>query len=335
MIDIDQFKLLNDTHGHPCGDEALRHVAAIIKDSVRVTDIVGRYGGDEFAVILPETEPAAAGVVVENLRKAISEAPFVTPGGDRIPIHMSFGIAGYPRDAHSVNALMVAADSNLYVSKRRGGNEVTGAAPEQQDHEGGEDFGLLESMVTAVDNKDTYTRRHSDQVTMYALMIADALGLSESTLSVIRAAGLLHDVGKIGIPDRILRKPGRLTDAEYSVVKGHPSIGESLIRAMPDLSEIRTAVLSHHEHFDGSGYPQGLVGQDIPLAGRILCVADSYSAMTTDRPYRKALTTHEAVAELQAGSGTQFDPAIVAAFIRCLHASQGESGRVLAGALRA
>ena len=170
---------------------------------------------------------------------------------------------------------------------------------------------------------------------MYALMIADALGLSESTLSVIRAAGLLHDVGKIGIPDRILRKPGRLTDAEYSVVKGHPSIGESLIRAMPDLSEIRTAVLSHHEHFDGTGYPQGLAGQDIPLAGRILCVADSYSAMTTERPYRKALTTHEAVAEPQAGSGTQFDPAIVATFIRCLHASQGESGRVLAASVRA
>ena len=153
MIDIDQFKLLNDTHGHPCGDEALRHVTTLLKDTVRVTDVVGRYGGDEFAVILPGTEPAAAGVVVENLRKAISGAPFVTPGGDRIPIHMSFGIAGYPRDAHSVNALMVAADSNLYVSKRRGGNAVTGASPEQQDHEGGEDFGLLESMVTAVEQQ--------------------------------------------------------------------------------------------------------------------------------------------------------------------------------------
>lgn len=330
MVDLDEFKLLNDTHGHPCGDEALRHVSGILMDNIRATDIVGRYGGDEFVLVLPGTDPVAAGVVVENLRSAANDTPFVTPGGDRIPIRMSFGIAGYPRDAYNVNELMVAADANLYVSKRKGGNVVTGAAPEELEEGGREPFGFLESMVTAVDNKDSYTRRHSDEVTTYSMMIAEALGLSEGTLSVVRVAGLLHDVGKIGIPDRILRKPGRLTSAEYDIVKSHPAIGESLIRAMPDLEEIRAAVLTHHEHFAGSGYPQGLAGSEIPLVGRILCVADSYSAMTTDRPYRKALAFEEAVAELEANAGTQFDPAVVAAFIQCLRASRGQHDRSMA-----
>jgi diguanylate cyclase (GGDEF)-like protein len=330
MLDIDGFKLLNDTHGHPCGDEALRHVAATLQRNVRETDEVGRYGGDEFVIILPGTGPEEAGVVVENLRAAVSEKPFLTPAGDHIPIQISFGIAGYPDDAHSVNELVVAADANLYVSKRRGGNAVTGAG--YGDHvgdDGGERFGFLESMVAAVDNKDAYTRRHSDEVTEYAVMIATALDLSESTMGVVRAAGLLHDVGKIGIPDRILRKPGRLTDAEYAIVKGHPSIGETLIHAMPGLSDIRAAVVSHHERFDGGGYPHGLTGGEIPLLGRILAVADSFSAMTTDRPYHKALTRDEACAELKAGEGSQFDPGIVETFIQCLQSSGNEPKRML------
>ncbi len=135
---------------------------------------------------------------------------------------------------------------------------------------------------------------------------------------MIRAGSLLHDVGKIGIPDRILRKPGRLTQEEWAIVKGHPTLGEALIQTMPDLGGVHEVVVGHHEHFDGSGYPKGLKGSDIPLPARILAVADAYSAMVSDRPYRKALSRDEAVAELRNGAGTAFDPDVVSAFIRCL-----------------
>jgi diguanylate cyclase (GGDEF)-like protein len=319
MLDIDGFKLLNDTYGHPCGDSALRHVAAILQANARASDVVGRYGGDEFVLILSETSPTEATVVIEKMRTAIAEKPFVTPTGEKIPINASFGIALCPQDGHGVNELVVAADSNLYVSKRRGGNAVTGSGhTESQDGSDTNSFGILESMVTAVDNKDKYTRHHSDEVTNYALTLGAALGLSEASLRVVRAGGLLHDVGKIGIPDRILRKPGRLTPEEWSIVKSHPSMGETLIRAMPDLCEIQALVASHHERFDGAGYPQGLAGADIPVLARILAVADAFSAMTTDRPYRKALTLEKAISELRTGSGGQFDPGIVGAFIQCL-----------------
>ena len=322
MLDIDGFKLLNDTYGHPCGDSALRHVANILQANARASDVVGRYGGDEFVLILSETDTAEATRVIEKLRAAVGEKPFITPTGEKIPIHASFGIAGYPQDGRGVNELVVAADSNLYASKRRGGNAITGTGHAEAS-EGREEssFGILESMVTAVDNKDRYTRSHSEEVTEYALALAGALGLSESTLRVVRAGGLLHDVGKIGIPDRILRKPGRLSVEEWAIVKGHPSMGETLIRTMPDLNEIQSLVASHHERFDGTGYPRGLAGVEIPLLARVLAVADAFSAMTTDRPYRTALTKEEAIAELKLGAGTHFDPEMVATFIRYLEGS--------------
>jgi putative nucleotidyltransferase with HDIG domain len=178
---------------------------------------------------------------------------------------------------------------------------------------------MLESMVAAVDNKDRYTFHHSAQVTEHALALASALGLSNDELRVIRAGSLLHDVGKIGIPDRILRKPGRLTEEEWAIVKGHPSMGEALLRTVPDLGGVHEVVMGHHERFDGSGYPGGLKGTEIPLLARILAVADAYSAMISDRPYRKALSEREAIAELRKGAGTDFDPDIVATFIRFLN----------------
>ncbi len=324
MLDIDGFKLLNDTYGHPCGDTALRHIAAILQANARASDVVGRYAGDEFVLILSETSAEEAHAVIEKMRTAIVEKPFITPTGEKIPIHASFGIATFPDDGHGVNELVVAADSNLYVSKRRGGNAITGAG--HLDPTEGEEktsFGILESMVTAVDNKDRYTRRHSEQVTEFAMMLGAALGLSDSSLRTLRAGGLLHDVGKIGIPDRILRKPGRLTPEEWAIVKGHPSMGETLIRTMPDLGDIQALVASHHECFDGTGYPRGLAGRDIPLLARILTVADSYSAMISDRPYRKALSHKDAVVELHKGSGTHFDPALVTTFLQCLDGLRG------------
>jgi diguanylate cyclase (GGDEF)-like protein/putative nucleotidyltransferase with HDIG domain len=319
MLDIDHFKLLNDTHGHPAGDLVLRQVAALLKEQTRSSDMVGRYGGDEFLLVLPETTAAEAGALVEKLRAALARTPYLTAAGERIPLYASIGIARYAHDGRTVNELVVAADANMYASKRRGGDAVTGAAEAESPREDGDSaFGLFESLVIAVDNKDSYTRRHSEEVTEHTIAMARELGLSEDDQRVVRVAGLLHDVGKIGIPDRILRKPGRLSEAEYEIVKAHPTLGETIIAAIPDLAEIRAAVLSHHERYDGKGYPHGLSGDEIPLLGRLLAVADTYSAMTTDRPYRKALSRREALAEIRACAGTQFDPAIVAAFMRCM-----------------
>ena len=319
MLDVDGFKLLNDTYGHPCGDTALRHIASILEANARASDVVGRYGGDEFVLILPETDADEAHLVVEKMRAAIVEKPFVTPTGERIPLHASFGVATYPQDGETVSELVLAADSNLYISKRQGGNAITRSGHlDPDDSVARMGFGILESMVTAVDNKDRYTRRHSEQVTELALALAAALGLPESCLRVVRAGGLLHDIGKIGIPDRILRKPGSLNPEEWAIVRGHPSMGEALIRTVPDLADIRDLVVGHHERFDGTGYPKGLMGMEIPLLARILAVADAFSAMISDRPYRKALSTEEAIAELREGAGSHFDPGVVSTFIQCV-----------------
>jgi diguanylate cyclase (GGDEF)-like protein len=323
MLDVDEFKLLNDTHGHPAGDAVLRQVAALLAERTRAADIVGRYGGDEFLLVLPETTATEAGLFAQQLRAALAEEPYVTTAGEQIPIHASFGIAAYPEDAPDANGLVALADANLYSSKRRGGDAITGNEEERplRDAEGGT-FGLFESLVTAVDNKDRYTRRHSEEVTEYALAISKALGLSEDSQRVLRVASLLHDVGKIGIPDRILRKPGSLSKGEYEVVKGHPLLAETIIASIPDVEEIRAAVAAHHERYDGLGYPHGLAESAIPLLARIMAVADTYSAMTTDRPYRKALSGEEALAELRACSGTQFDPEIVETFVACIEGGE-------------
>jgi putative nucleotidyltransferase with HDIG domain len=170
-------------------------------------------------------------------------------------------------------------------------------------------------MVTAVDKKDRYTRRHSEDVNQYAQWIADELQLSAETTQRMWVGGLLHDIGKIGVPDKILRKPGRLSAAEWEVMKSHPSLGARMLHDVPHMEEIIDAVRHHHERWDGCGYPDGLVGEDIPLLSRILAVADAFSAMTTDRPYRKGMTWDAALGEIRAHSGTQFDPTLAHAFL--------------------
>jgi putative nucleotidyltransferase with HDIG domain len=177
-------------------------------------------------------------------------------------------------------------------------------------------FDVLDSMVTAVDNKDSYTRRHSEDVTDFALWMAEELGYSEATMRVVRLAGLLHDVGKIGVPESILRKPGRLTNEEFDIMKQHPQFGAHIVSATPGMEEIVPGVCAHHERWDGKGYPDGLAGEAIPFLGRLLAVADACSAMTTSRPYRQALAWEDAMKEIEANIGTQFDPTMANAFLR-------------------
>jgi HD-GYP domain-containing protein (c-di-GMP phosphodiesterase class II) len=230
---------------------------------------------------------------------------------------MSFGIAVYPSNGKLSQDLMAFADANLYQSKRHGGDTITldDSSSEERPLKSGA-FGVLDGLITAVDNKDHYTRKHSEDVTTYALALAESLGLSEETLRTVLIAGLLHDVGKIGIPDRILRKPGRLDEDEFAVVKQHAQLGEMIIQDVPNISDVLIAVGAHHERFDGGGYPRGLREDQIPLLGRILAVADTFSAMTTDRPYRKAMSPDEAVVELRRVAGSQLDPGLVELFLR-------------------
>lgn len=318
VIDLDNFKLLNDTYGHPVGDEALRGFGKLLVQEMREADSIGRHGGDEFMIVLPECGPPELAGAAEKLRSMLAESPLKTPDGSVIPLQMSLGVACYPEDGQDVNTLITLADANLYLSKSRGGNTITGTQLNNLSPEDVTVYGMLGSLVTIVDNKDRYTRHHSEEVTEMALALGKVLGLSDESQKVLRVAGLLHDIGKIGVPDRILRKPGRLTEDEYETIKQHTVLGDAIVAAIPDLTEVRAAVIAHHERYDGKGYPRQLSGEDIPLLGRILAVADAYSAMITDRPYRKALTVEEAVAELQAGKGGQFDPRCVDAFIQAM-----------------
>lgn len=316
MMDLDGFKLFNDTYGHPAGDLVLREVTALLSQSLRAGDLLGRYGGDEFVALLPETGTEGAEALAERIRQAIAGHAFVPPDGPAVPLRLSLGFASYPQDARHGHELLGFADANLYTSKRRGGNTVTGCNSVLEDgvvFAGS--FGVLDGLIEAVDNKDHYTRQHSEDVTGYAVSIAQALGLSDESQRTLRLAGLLHDVGKIGVPDRILRKPGRLDEEETGIIRQHAALGEIIIKDVPNVGELVAAVGAHHERFDGLGYPQGRRGEDIPLLGRILAVADAYSAMTMDRPYRKALRPAEARRELLRAAGTQLDPQLVQLFL--------------------
>ena len=320
MIDVDGFKLYNDTHGHPAGDAALQGVAAALRDACREEDTVGRYGGDEFLVVAPGAAAEDAADLARRLHDAVASHT-LRLGGAVLPLRVSAGVATYPRDGVDRDLLVACADGRLYESKNRGGAATVGGDARDTPGLDASSFGVLSGLVTAVDRKDRYTYAHSEQVTRLALLLGQELGLSADTLRSIRLAGLLHDVGKIGVPDRILKKPGPLSADEVETMNSHPALGEAIVAGLPDLAAIRTGVRSHHERWDGRGYPDGLAGEDIPLLGRLLAVPDCYSAMTMDRPYRAALSHGLAMAEIARGAGAQFDPAIVRAFLRAVRAA--------------
>jgi diguanylate cyclase (GGDEF)-like protein len=321
--DIDDFKLFNDTFGHPLGDEVLRLVAGVFRQMSGNSGTASRYGGDEFLVILPGADKAAATAFAERLAAAIGEIEFQARDGTRVPISLSLGLASFPEDTESKDHLLAVADAATYEAKRLGaigrrGPRVVPAGEVQINSV----FGALDSLVQAIQYRDRYTKTHSDLVAEYAAKLALQAGLSDEAVRAIRIAGVLHDVGKLIVPDDILKKPGPLTAEEYEVIKRHPLVGEMLIREAPFLEDVIQAVGCHHESYDGSGYPRGLRGDEIPLLGRVMAVADAYSAMCLDRPYRRALSASEIIAEIKAGAGTRFDPHLVQAFVDMLQAER-------------
>jgi len=317
LIDIDNFRLVNDTHGHTAGDRALLEVAGILRDEFSETSILGRYGPDEFLVVAPPDHSAGLELAIERMRDRIADLALQFGDSERLPVTVSAGICYSPADGDASTELLAIAAVVLGEAKASGGNgvRVADAAPGELGPAERSGFDVLAGLVMAVDTKDRYTKRHSEDVARYSLFLADRLQVDPELRRTIEIAGLLHDVGKIGIPDVILRKPGPLTSDEQSIVRQHVGLGDSIVRDVPNATLVRAGVRHHHERWDGAGYPDGLVAEEIPLIARIVAIGDTFSAMTTTRPYRKALSTPEALQRLNEAAGSQLDPRLVASFV--------------------
>jgi diguanylate cyclase (GGDEF)-like protein len=313
LVDIDNFRLLNETLGHDEGDRALKLVASRVIEVAPASAIIGRYGPDELLVFArghtDDLVPA-----LEAARAALAGISLESRDGEAIPVTFSAGLAESPGDAAGVTELLALAAQTLAAAKASGGDSLRTTADQSQ-AAGSAAFDVFEGLIIAIDTKDRYTKRHSEDVARYGLFIASCLDLDAEACRALRIAGLLHDVGKIGIPDGILRKPGRLSAEESRVVQQHVALGDMIVRDLPDSDVVRAGIRHHHERWDGKGYLHGLAGEEIPLIARILAVGDAFSAMTTTRPYRKAMSVREALLRLADAAGTQLDEDIVVAFV--------------------
>ena len=393
FMDLDRFKLFNDTYSPAVGDLVLKHIAAFLHDELQlpasssfplngrsrnghlrngssangssangssangssangdacgtsnakgwgqsepavepsvaeferefrveptvIAPVAGRVGGDEFWMVLPGLDRASALRRVDELNANLQRAEFVLPGNEvGVPIAVSFGVAVFPDDATGLQRLISIAEAQLRGAKNSGlavrsSTSMERLREELRHHDS---FGALDAIVAAIDAKDAYTRAHSEEVTEYALELAEFLGLSDETFKILRTGAILHDVGKIAVPTEVLAKPGTLTPEEFGQMKTHPWIGAILVSALPGLGNVVDIVRSHHERYDGEGYPDKLRGEAIPMLARLLAVADAYSAMTCNRPYRRALDEAEALQRIEEGAGTQFDPQMARAW---------------------
>ncbi len=352
MFDINNISKINRELGHAKGDEVIKLLAEKIKQNIRSNDKAGRYGGDEIAIILPNTNTGDARYLAEYITYCLS-CCFVDDVG---PVKVSVGISTYPDNTKDQEKLLILAEQAMYISRAKGYKEGMSAIVSSSDFNFWDDAALnsfaevvakrhaqlginfedelvhkfnneevisqnhLIEMVTslagAIDAKDPYTKGHSTSVSRYAEALARAINLPEDEVQKITLGGLLHDVGKIGIPENVLRKPGKLDPDEWEIMKQHPVIGaEKVLAPNEALSHLIPIVKYHHEHIDGSGYPEHLKGDEIPLSARIVAVADTYHALISDRPYRKGMSVEKACEILQEGAGKLWDADLVRHFI--------------------
>jgi diguanylate cyclase (GGDEF)-like protein/putative nucleotidyltransferase with HDIG domain len=314
LIDVDDFKRINDLFGHPAGDKVLARIASALRQNGEAF----RLGGDEFALLLPQSDESDAVLTASLIINRVSALQLDDVGS----ITVSAGIATFPTQAPTRGELVRLADSALYWAKEHGKNRVHVYRPdvvelaELRRLAHGPDraarFRAAESLAKAVDLRDTYTGSHSARVAALAAKVAARLGLDQEQIELARLAGSLHDLGKLAIPEEILRKPGPLTGPERLVLERHPQIGFRMLESL-GIEPVAEWILHHHERWDGTGYPDRLPGASIPLGARIIFVVDAYDAMTSDRVYRGRLTPGEALAELHRCAGTQFDPDVVEA----------------------
>ena len=327
FLDLDHFKAINDGYGHPVGDAVLCEFAATTRAYLRDIDTPGRWGGEEFMAILPETDTEGALAAAERLRAGIAGHSFSAGGGMRLTC--SVGVATYPFDSEERGGLVAAADRAMYGAKKLGRNQVRKAddpailALETDQPGSREDdtlVGTIEALTALVEARDHYTGEHTSRVSALATRLALALGLDASEAYMIGLVGRLHDIGKVAVPDVVLLKPSRLTEEEQLLIRKHPVVGGDVVSRVPSLRMIAPSIRAHHEQWDGSGYPDGLAGERIPLGARIVATADAYEAMTTDRPYQPARERAWALAELRRCAGTQFDPSVVEVLERVIKA---------------
>jgi diguanylate cyclase (GGDEF)-like protein/putative nucleotidyltransferase with HDIG domain len=321
--DLDHFKNVNDRFGHGVGDQTLQRFATVAGDVKRRIDDLARIGGEEFALVLPDSDEHGGFLVAERLRRAVRDDGLA----EDAPVTVSFGVASCPRHAATSGQLLHCADQALYLAKQLGRDRTvlfSEEVVESLTSSGADDSRNAVEQIAAVlilaetlDLRDSGTAQHSQTVGRLCERIATALGLEPEHVERVRLAGLLHDLGKIGVADPILRKPGALNDAEWAEMRKHPELGARILSGA-NLDDLSAWVLAHHERPDGRGYPSGLAGDAIPLEARILAVADSFEAMTSDRVYRAGMPVEDAIEELRRCAGTQFDSDVVEAFLGVL-----------------
>ncbi|MEG1869453.1 MAG: diguanylate cyclase [Oscillospiraceae bacterium] len=332
IFNLDDFKLYNQLYGNKEGDRALQKVASILSASIGSNGFIARYSGKEFAAILPNYDPLTAKNLAENVREQISNIDKGTSNYSFKTLTVSVGICSTPYVAHNVQQLIHYADLAVYNIKRNGKNAVmlysgdNDAPLERKNSENkkiesvySEYANTIFALTAAIDTKDHYTFSHSKNVAYYATEIARAMGMNSECVEIVKEAALLHDIGKIGIPEQILNKPGKLSNDEYTIIQGHVEHAIGIIKHLPSLDYVIPAVLGHHERYDGLGYPRGIAGEEIPLMARILCVADSFDAMTSRRSYKTSIPIDIVLKELVNQSGRQFDPRIATTMIQLIN----------------
>jgi diguanylate cyclase (GGDEF)-like protein/putative nucleotidyltransferase with HDIG domain len=320
FLDLDFFKAYNDKHGHIAGDKVLAQIGQLIEKSIRNIDIAFRYGGDEFAVLLPQSEADNAFVVAERVRGKIASEM----RKKNLRITISLGLASWPSDGVTSDELINAADRALYYTKQTGGNRTCVASKmlpsltetaEMSAATEKEAMSIIYALAATIEARDPFTYGHSRKVSSYAVALAEAIGLPSEKVAVISTAALLHDIGKIGIPDEVLNKVGKLEAETWELIQSHAKLSATIVGHVISLVSCLPAILHHHERWDGTGYPSRLKGEAIPIEARILAIADAFDAMTSSRPYREPLSYKKVLDELKRCSGTQFDPKLVEAFL--------------------
>jgi diguanylate cyclase (GGDEF)-like protein len=332
FVDIDHFKTVNDTYGHAAGDLVLRGVAQIISQNMRASDLIGRYGGEEFMLILTETDVEEGSELSEKLRKLVEKERFKVDGNDALSVTISIGIVGGAGQTLRVETLVRDADAAMYSAKSLGRNQTYIFEEPDEDSRVPRapisDIGRARAMEIGIRAREAatdmltsfiaplphYRGQPSALFASFVVEMARQLELPDAEVDRIRVAALLHDVGKVAVPEEILDKPAPLTSAEWRTVVQHPRIGQVILEHAAALKDAVPIILHHHERFAGHGYPFGLRGNEIPLGARIVAIADAYDAMTHDRPYKRAISHSDAIAELKQHAGTQFDPELVSLF---------------------
>ncbi|HEY3164656.1 MAG TPA: diguanylate cyclase, partial [Candidatus Limnocylindrales bacterium] len=332
FVDIDHFKNVNDTYGHAAGDIVLRAVAQTLKANLRASDQVGRYGGEEFMLLLTETDVEEGATLTEKLRNLVARQRVRIADGQELSVTISIGIAGGSGGVLRTDTLVRDADAAMYSAKSLGRNQTYIFAEPDEDARVprapisavGRALALevgrtardaaTASLTSVLSPLPHYRGQPSALIATIVVAMAHNLDLPEAEVDRIRTAALLHDVGKVAVPEDILEKPAALSSAEWRTVVQHPRIGQVILEQAAALKEAVPIILHHHERYSGHGYPFGLRGNDIPLGARIVAIADAYDAMTHDRPYKRAITHEAAIAELRRHAGTQFDPELVENF---------------------